>query len=53
MAAIEVGRKCVKLAGRDAGEEVTVTQVIDKSFVKIKDTKGKESKCNARHLEPV
>ncbi len=53
MAAIEVGRKCVKLAGRDAGTDVTITQVIDKSFVKIKDAKGKEVKCNVRHLEPI
>lgn len=53
MAAIQVGRKCVKLAGRDAGEEVTITQVVDKNFVKFKDAKGKEVRCNVKHLEPI
>jgi len=53
MPAMQVGRKCVKLAGRDAGDEVVVTQVIDKNFVKIKTPKGKEVRCNVHHLEPL
>jgi len=53
MPAMQVGRKCVKLAGRDAGEDVTVTQVIDKNFVKVKGEKGKETRCNVKHIEPV
>lgn len=53
MVAIEVGRKCVKLSGRDAGAEVTITQVVDKNFVKVKDAKGKEGRVNVKHLEPV
>ena len=53
MAAIEVGRKCVKTTGRDAGSEVTITQVVDRNFVKVKDAKGKETRCNCKHLEPL
>lgn len=53
MAAISVGRKCIKLAGNDAGSEVTVTKVIDSNFVEIKNAKGKPQRCNTRHLEPV
>ncbi len=53
MTAIQVGRKCVKIAGNDAGSEVTVTKVIDDVFVEIKTAKGKAQRCNIKHLEPV
>ncbi len=53
MAAISVGRKCVKLAGNDAGSEVTVTKLIDSNFVEIKNAKGKLQRCNVKHLEPM
>lgn len=53
MAAIDVGRECIKLRGRDAGAKVIVAKVLDKNFVEIKDSKGKASKCNVRHLEPL
>lgn len=53
MAAIEEGRICVKKMGKDSGEEVTITKVIDKNFVMIKDAKGKESRVSIRHLEPT
>lgn len=53
MAAIEVGRVCVKKLGRDSGEEVTVTRVVDTHFVMVKNAKGKESRANITHLEPT
>ena len=53
MAAIEVGRNCVLIAGRRAGEEVVVTKMIDDNFVMIKTKKGKERKSSIRHLEPT
>ncbi len=53
MAAIEAGRICVKKRGVDAGEEVTITKVIDDNFVMVKNAKGKESKCSIMHLEPT
>jgi len=56
MAAIQVGRVCIKLKGRDAGEKVVVTKVIDESFVMIRSPARKkkpERKCAILHLEPT
>ncbi len=33
MPAVEVGRVCMKLAGREAGKKCVVVDVIDKNFV--------------------
>lgn len=49
--AFKVGKKAVKTKGRKAGQEVTVTKVIDKNFVEVKDAKGKTKRCNVMHLE--
>ena len=56
MAAISVGRVCIKTKGRDAGEKVIVTKIIDKNFVMVRSgaRKGKpERKCSVLHLEPT
>jgi large subunit ribosomal protein L14e len=53
MAAIEEGRICVKTMGKDSGDEVTITKVVDRNFVMVKDAKGKESRVSIRHLEPT
>ncbi|MFH1306442.1 MAG: 50S ribosomal protein L14e [Candidatus Micrarchaeota archaeon] len=54
MSAIKPGRICVKLAGRDAGEKVVVTKVVDNNCVMIKSPKRKkERKCAIKHLEPT
>ncbi len=50
MAAIEVGRLCVKIAGRDAGKECLIIDVTDKNFV-IVDGNTRRKKCNIDHLE--
>jgi len=47
---IEIGRLCVKLAGRDAGKECLIVDVLDKSFVTI-DGNTRRRKCNVDHLE--
>lgn len=49
---IEVGRICVKLAGRDAGKKCVILDNIDKSFVTI-DGETRRRKCNVTHLEPT
>ena len=48
--AIEVGRLCVKLAGRDAGKECLIVDVIDSNFVTIEGN-TRRRKCNIKHLE--
>lgn len=52
MAAIEKGRVCMLKLGKNAGEQVTITEVIDKNYVMVKGAKGKERKANISHLEP-
>lgn len=48
--AIEIGRLCVKLAGRDAGRECLIVDIIDDNFVLI-DGNTRRKKCNVDHLE--
>jgi len=53
MPAIEVGRICVKIAGREAGEKCVIVEVINDKFVEVVGTAMKNRKCNIKHLEPV
>ena len=53
MAAIEVGRECIKLKGRHAGQKVKIVKLVDKNFVEIQYASGKAKKCNILHLEPI
>lgn len=53
MPAIEVGRICVKIAGREAGEKCVIVEIIDDNYVEVVGTTIKNRKCNIKHLEPV
>lgn len=46
----EIGRLCIKLAGRDAGRECLIVENIKDSFVLI-DGNTRRRKCNISHLE--
>ncbi len=48
----EVGRACVKIAGRDARKKCVVVDVLDNRFVLI-DGETRRRKCNIAHLEPL
>ena len=48
----EIGRLCVKLAGRDAGLKCVVVDSIDERMVLI-DGQTRRRKCNIAHLEPL
>ena len=48
----EVGRLCVKLAGRDAGKKCVVIEVLEKNYVLV-DGETRRRKCNIMHLEPL
>ncbi len=48
----EIGRICIKLAGRDGGREAVIVDVLDKNFVTI-DGNVRRRKCNISHLEPT
>lgn len=49
---IEIGRICLKTAGRDAGKKCVVVSIIDKNHVLI-DGETRRKKCNILHLEPL
>jgi large subunit ribosomal protein L14e len=55
--AIEVGRICVKQAGRENGKKCVVIDVMDKSFVLVtgpkKLTGVKRRRANMNHLSPL
>jgi large subunit ribosomal protein L14e len=57
MPAIEIGRICIKLVGREAGRKCIIVDVMDKNFVLItgpKDLTGvKRRRANANHIEPL
>ena len=52
MSIYNVGRVCVKLAGRDAGLKCVVVEEIDANFVLV-DGQTRRRKINIRHLEPL
>lgn len=57
MPAIEVGRICVKLTGREAGRKCIVVDIIDENFVLITGPRNlsgvKRRKANVKHIEPT
>jgi large subunit ribosomal protein L14e len=53
MPAIEVGRVCIKISGREAGEKCVIVEIIDDKFVEVVGTNIKNRRCNIKHLEPV
>ena len=54
MPAIEVGRVCVKMAGRESGKKCVIVDVMDKSFVLVtgpkKVTGVKRRRVNINHV---
>lgn len=57
MPAIEVGRICIKLTGREAGRKCVIVDIIDKAFVVITGPKTltgiKRRRANINHIEPL
>jgi large subunit ribosomal protein L14e len=48
----EIGRLCVKIAGRDSNKTCVIVDVVDEHTVLI-DGQTRRRKCNMRHLEPL
>ena len=46
MPAIEKGRVCVKIAGRESGKKCVIVDVIDENFVEIVGNEVKNKRCN-------
>jgi len=55
--AIEIGRICVKIVGREAGKKCILVDIIDQNFVLITGPKSvsdiKRRRANINHLEPT
>ena len=55
MPAIDVGRICVKLVGREAGKKCVIVDVVDKNFVLVTGPKKlngvKRRRVNVNHVE--
>ena len=52
MSLYEVGRMCMKIAGRDAGKKCVIIEVVDANFVFV-DGATRRKKVNVKHLEPL
>ncbi|MEW6222281.1 MAG: 50S ribosomal protein L14e [Candidatus Hadarchaeota archaeon] len=50
---MDVGRVCVKVAGKDAGKKCAIVEVLDKNFVIVSGLGMKRKRCNITHLEPT
>ena len=49
---MEVGRLCVKVAGRGAGKSCVIVETVDDNFV-VADGQIKRKRYNISHLEPL
>lgn len=52
MSIFDVGRVCMKIAGRDAGRTCVVVEQLETTFVLV-DGDTRRKKVNVRHLEPL
>ena len=53
MPIFDVGRICVKIAGREAGRKCVVVEKIDKTYVIIAGPDVKRRRANMKQLEPT
>ncbi len=57
MSAMDVGRLCVKLRGREAGRRCVIVDIIDKNYVLVTGplelTGVKRRRVNMSHLRPL
>ena len=49
---IEIGRLCIKTAGRDAMAECVVVEIVDEKTILI-DGNTRRKKVNTQHVEPL
>jgi large subunit ribosomal protein L14e len=50
---MEVGRVCVKLAGREAKQTCVIVDNVDESFVLVSGPYIRRRRCNVKHIEPL
>lgn len=54
---LDIGRVCLKTAGRESGKLCTIVKKVDDKFVEVTGPKNltnvKRRRCNIEHLEPT
>lgn len=53
MSAMDVGRVCIKLTGREAGNKCVIINVLDRNFVMVTGPKIRRRRVNMNHLKPI
>lgn len=53
MSAMDVGRVCIKLTGREAGKKCVIINVLDRNFVMVTGPKIRRRRVNMNHLKPI
>ena len=51
MSVMDIGRVCVKIAGKEAGQKVAIVEVVDQNYVVVTGPTVKRRRCNVKHLE--
>ena len=49
---MDIGRVCMKIAGRDSGNIAIIVDKIDENFVVVNGN-VRRKRCNIKHLEPT
>ncbi|BBL45828.1 50S ribosomal protein L14e [Nanobdella aerobiophila] len=49
---LQIGRVCIKLSGREAGNVCVITDIIDNKFLLV-DGNIKRRRVNIKHIEPT
>ncbi|GBE55568.1 50S ribosomal protein L14e [archaeon BMS3Bbin15] len=50
---LDIGRICVKLTGKEAGNKAVIVDIVDKNFVLVDSPWVNRRRCNIKHLEPL
>jgi large subunit ribosomal protein L14e len=53
MSAMDVGRVCIKLTGREAGKKCVIIDVMDRNFVFVTGPEVRRRRVNMKHIEPI
>ena len=52
MTAMDVGRVCVKLTGREEGKRCVIVDILDRNFVVVLGPEVRRRRVNMNHLAP-
>ena len=53
MAAMDIGRVCMKMQGREKGNKCVIVDVIDRNYVVITGPNVKRRRVNMDHIKPL